>query len=144
MATFLHRASGNASGVAPSVNAATMQGMTPAQITGRLAYTKLEPVVTPFVHSSSKETAQASCPSGQIVFKELFSPNAVSTNTGWAYVIESGDLVPLTTNGRPTGYSVTYTSVDFSNGGPGGQEGTSPEQWDATITLECIGVEPVP
>lgn len=144
MGTFLHRASGNAGGVAPSVNAATLQGQTPAQITGRLSFQEVTTgPAAPYVHTTSTQTEQVSCGPDEIVFRESFSPNVISTTPDWNYVIDPGDLTLLTTNGAPTGYSVTWTSYDIS-GGPPGQEATSPEQWDATITLQCIGVEPIP
>lgn len=144
MGTFLHRASGNANGVAPSVNAATLLGQTPAQITGRLAYQELTTgPAAPYVHNTSTQTEQLSCPPDHIVFNRSAAPNVISTDPDWVYGSEPGDVTVLTTNGRPTGFSATWRSYDFS-GGPPGQEATSPEQWDLTLTLECIGVEPNP
>lgn len=144
MGTFLHRASGNAPGIAPSVIAATLQGQTPLQITGRLSYQVVStPTASPYVHSSSTHTEQVSCAPDELVLDQLFAPVVATSDPDWVYTVDPGDITELMTAGQPTGYSVTWTSYDFS-AGPPGVAAASPEQWDATITLDCIGVEPLP
>ena len=62
MATFLHRASGNAPGIAPSVNADTVDGLDSTQL-GASGYEVV--VGAPVTEANTVVVASATCPAGK-------------------------------------------------------------------------------
>lgn len=113
MATFLHRASGTAPGVAPSVNAATVQGLTPSQLRGAVGR---EIVTTTQTATGSTNFATIACPDGKVAV----GGGGVSSSSSWALV----DSFPTDAGG----WSVFFRSV-----GTGGEE-----QHTARVFAICL------
>jgi hypothetical protein len=79
MATFLHRQSGKAPGIAPSVNADTLRGLTPDQLR---ATSGREIVTTTQTATGSTNFATIGCPEGKVAV----GGGGLSSSSNWALV----------------------------------------------------------